>query len=827
MKLFELFADLSLNSKGFSDGVKSAAKQGNNLASTLKDGIGGAATFVSQKVSATTIALGNLMADAVKATAGAAKDLVQNVFEEYANTEQLYGGVETIFKNSADLVKKNADEAFMTAGMSANEYMQTVTSFSSSLLQGLDGDTKKAAEVADMAIKDMSDNANKFGTDMGLIQNAYQGFAKDNFTMLDNLKLGYGGTQAEMARLINDSGVLGGKLVTAVNVAEVPLDKMFEAIHKIQMEMDITGTTAAEAADTISGSFASFKASWRNLLSGLADEKEVDVLVDNLFETGENLITNLARLVPRIGKNTLEAFDAFLENFDVYNTLKNAYKTDGVAGVVEKLKEEIGDQLAKIGPIAIDTGADILAGIYTGLTGNTTSKEQIKAFFSGLWQDVIESKNAFVAQMQEISADFSAGFNAEPGTEKEVQSLIYQLGDQSSSIVEEIRALMSGLQSGLFSGFTENVSSDDFTEFFNSAFDAGYTALTEYKTALRSVVNTLFESLTGQELTTYNIGEMLGSALGAGMTAGVEVLKIGTSFFSDLSDALGDNSPAADKVAGVFEAGVTAAKDLLVVAKEFGFDLYAALNESGAAVAEKEFDDNVERFEAFGQRVKEIVSKAWDGAKTFVESNIEPMFEDKAEDLMSSPVYDPVSDFVKSVAESVKGFWNDFAAEGQKIKEATSAQWYMMKYSPEEIESAVEAIKNSPGNGEEAIITKEAQVEDFGASIDSIIDAWRDAQEEIDRGGGRRFGEPTNDVEESEDSALPEVAAALQMVVAGLSTLKADVTAAAKEGCMAGVGSITVTGSISTGNVTLNTGALVGSLAPKLNLKLGVLNARG
>ena len=123
------------------------------------------------------------MADAVKATAGAAKNLVQDVFEEYANTEQLYGGVETIFKDSAEAVKKNASEAFMTAGMSANEYMQTVTSFSSSLLQGLDGDTKKAAEVADMAIRDMSDNANKFGTDMGLIQNAYQGFAKDNFTI--------------------------------------------------------------------------------------------------------------------------------------------------------------------------------------------------------------------------------------------------------------------------------------------------------------------------------------------------------------------------------------------------------------------------------------------------------------------------------------------------------------------------------------------------------------------------------------------------------------------------------------------------------------------
>lgn len=145
---------------------------------------------MTQKVSATTVALGNLMADAVKTTASAAKNLMQGVFEEYADTEQLYGGVETIFKGSAYRVKEYADEAFKTAGMSANEYMQTVTSFSSSLLQGLNGNTVEAAEVANMAIQDMADNANKFGTDISMIQNAYQGFARDNFTMLDNLKLG-------------------------------------------------------------------------------------------------------------------------------------------------------------------------------------------------------------------------------------------------------------------------------------------------------------------------------------------------------------------------------------------------------------------------------------------------------------------------------------------------------------------------------------------------------------------------------------------------------------------------------------------------------------
>lgn len=138
---------------------------------------------MTNKVSASTIALGHLMADATKTTVNLGKSAVKSIISEYADTEQLYGGVETIFKDSADKVKKNAEEAFSTAGMSANQYMETVTSFSSSLLQGLDGDTDKAADVADMAIRDMSDNANKFGTDIGLIQNAYQGFAKDNYTI--------------------------------------------------------------------------------------------------------------------------------------------------------------------------------------------------------------------------------------------------------------------------------------------------------------------------------------------------------------------------------------------------------------------------------------------------------------------------------------------------------------------------------------------------------------------------------------------------------------------------------------------------------------------
>src|SRR5699024_2033858 len=175
--------------------------------------------------------------------------------KSFADLEQSVGGVETLFKDSADTVIKNSESAYKRAGVSGVDYMENVTSFSATLLQGLEGDTEAAAKAADMAMVDMSDNANKFGTNIGDIQNAYQGFAKDNFTMLDNLKLGYGGTAGEMARLVNESGVLGDAMdVTAETVKDVPFDKMIEAIHEVQTEMGVTGTTVKEAEETVSGS---------------------------------------------------------------------------------------------------------------------------------------------------------------------------------------------------------------------------------------------------------------------------------------------------------------------------------------------------------------------------------------------------------------------------------------------------------------------------------------------------------------------------------------------------------------------------------------------
>lgn len=241
--------------------------------------------------------------DAVIGAAQKAASIVTNTIsssvQSFADYKQLIGGVETLFKDSSDIVVQYADAAYKTAGLSANQYMETVTSFSARLLQGLGGDTAEAARIADVAITDMADNANKMGTSISSIQDAYQGFAKQNYTMLDNLKLGYGGTQTEMARLINESGVLGDTIeVTAETVNNVSFDKMIEAIHVVQENMGITGTTALEASTTIQGSAASMKSAWENMLTGIADgAQDFDRLLANLTNSA---ITYASNLIPTI-----------------------------------------------------------------------------------------------------------------------------------------------------------------------------------------------------------------------------------------------------------------------------------------------------------------------------------------------------------------------------------------------------------------------------------------------------------------------------------------------------------------------------------------------
>ncbi|QDF15745.1 tape measure protein [Microbacterium phage Finny] len=276
--------------KGIGD---EAGKADSKLGGMIKGGLAGA---------------GKALVGFSAAAVAAGSALAVGVVGAYAEYEQNVGGIETLFGDSANKMKQYAADAYKTAGLSANDYMSQVTSFSASLLQGLGGDTAKAADVADKAMVDMSDNANKFGSNITDIQNAYQGFAKQNFTMLDNLKLGYGGTREEMARLINDSGVMGDTFTaTASNLDEVSFDKIIEGIHVVQDEMGIAGTTAKEASSTISGSIGMLKGSFDNLLVGLGSaDADVASLAGNVIESLETVITNVSPVIENLGANMAE-----------------------------------------------------------------------------------------------------------------------------------------------------------------------------------------------------------------------------------------------------------------------------------------------------------------------------------------------------------------------------------------------------------------------------------------------------------------------------------------------------------------------------------------
>lgn len=288
--------------------------------------------------------LGNVITGGLKKLASAVKEVgstILNVGKEalnsYADYEQLVGGVETLFKDNAETVENYANNAYKTAGLSANDYMNTVTSFSASLLQSLNNDTAKTAQVADMAITDMSDNANKMGTDMSMIQNAYQGFAKQNYTMLDNLKLGYGGTKTEMQRLLADA-----EKVTGIKYDINNLNDVYQAIHVIQGELGITGTTAKEASTTIQGSVSAMKSAWQNILTGIA--------TGNTENMG-NLVNNLANSVITAAQNILPRVQEI---------------ASGIVSVLPQIIEQINENL----PMLLDSGVQILNTLMEGIITN-------------------------------------------------------------------------------------------------------------------------------------------------------------------------------------------------------------------------------------------------------------------------------------------------------------------------------------------------------------------------------------------------------------------------------------------------------------------------
>ena len=301
----------------------------------LDSELGKVESKTTSKLSSIGKSIGSAFLTGTGIAAGALTTLVGASVKAYADMEQNLGGVETLFKDSADKVIENSKKAYETAGMSANEYMETVTGFSASLLQGLGGDTEKAAAIADTAIRDMSDNANKMGTSMELIQNAYQGFAKQNYTMLDNLKLGYGGTASEMARLINDSGVLGDTMtVTAETVNKVSFDKIIEAIHKIQDNMGITGTTSKEAASTITGSLNSAKSAFENFISGAGN---INTVVETFKTAAGNILNAVVEMAPQVMTGIVDLINGLIPQIPTFLNALLPPLIQGVVGLVQGL----------------------------------------------------------------------------------------------------------------------------------------------------------------------------------------------------------------------------------------------------------------------------------------------------------------------------------------------------------------------------------------------------------------------------------------------------------------------------------------------------------
>lgn len=319
--------------------------------------------------------------------------ITKSSLDAVAQLEQNVGGVETLFKDSAQTVIDNANKAYKTAGLSANAYMSTVTSFSASLLQSLSGNTAEAAKVADMAIVDMSDNANKMGTSMDLIQNAYQGFAKQNYTMLDNLKLGYGGTKTEMERLLADAQKLSGVKYDISNLSDV-----YQAIHVIQTELGITGTTAKEAATTIEGSMNSAKAAWQNFLAGTATAEE---LVESVGTAASVVGKNLAQIIPRLAETIPEAA-SLIANAIVSNLPQ-------FASMGLRMLENIGTGITNGSGAFLQKGTEILSNFTVAITNAlpqvaSVGMQLLQQLGSGLQQAIPE----FLANALPILQDFTA-----------------------------------------------------------------------------------------------------------------------------------------------------------------------------------------------------------------------------------------------------------------------------------------------------------------------------------------------------------------------------------------------------------------------------------
>lgn len=614
MELFKIFGRIALKGQAETeDGLDSVAGKASGVGQALLKGIG---TFAKWGAAAATAA----------ATATAA--LVKSAVTAYSDYEQLVGGVETLFKDSASEVQKYAANAYQTAGLSANEYMETVTGFSASLLQSLDGDTKAAAEKANVAITDMSDNANKMGTSMESIQNAYQGFAKQNYTMLDNLKLGYGGTKEEMQRLLEDAEKLSCQKFDLSSYADI-----VDAIHVVQTEMGITGTTAKEAATTIQGSVNMTKAAWQNLVVGIADDtQDFDVLVNNFVESvttaGNNILprveialkgvgTLVEKLAPIIAKTVPNIVSTTLPSMIKAGTSMIRALLDGLLkavpelipcfkDIINQLIEVIVDNLPLIIEAAVTIAGAIVSGLVEALPDILTAGIQlIQSLAQGLTNGIPTILSTAITIVSQLASTLIQN------VPQIVQTGIQLLLGLANGILQAVPQLLQELP-GIITQMVENILSC-----IPMIIECGIELLTSLVDALPQIIQSIVAVLP----------QIISSIIEALLSHIDEIIQAGIKLLVALIDALPQIIDTICKALPQIIEGITGAlldhiDDIIAAGVELFMALVTNLPQIIVSIAGKVPQIITGIVSAIGQCLgemweagKRLMNKLWEGMK--------------------------------------------------------------------------------------------------------------------------------------------------------------------------------------------------------------------
>lgn len=512
LNLFDLFARITLDTSDYDDALNDASRNTESFADKLKNGLSTAA-----KVGAA----------ALTAAATGVAALTKASLDQYAEYEQLVGGVDTLFKEASDTVQQYASNAYKTAGVSANTYMEQATAFSASLIQSLGGDTQAAAEYANQAIMDMSDNANKMGTDIESIQQTYQSLMRGNYAMLDNLKLGYGGTKAELERLVADASELTGEALDPAKFSDV-----ITAIHAVQENMGITGTTAKEAATTIEGSVGMMQAAWTNLITGIGDSNaDLDTLIENFVSS-----------VGTAADNVLPRITQILSGFGM-----------AIQQLAPIIAEQLPTMVSSILPSLVNAGSQLLVGLITGIVSAAPQLvAAVPGIISGFVNALAENGPTLLASGQQLLSMVSSGIvEGFPVILEDGTILLTNLIDGIMSALPDLIARLPEIITGITNFISENLPNivNSGIQILQSLITGIINAIPSLVSALPQIMNAIVNGIKSLMGSVVNVGKNIVEGIWQGIQNMASWIKNKVkNFFGGIVDSvkglLGIHSPS-------------------------------------------------------------------------------------------------------------------------------------------------------------------------------------------------------------------------------------------------------------------------------------------